>query len=756
MPSPSSASPTTAVVPSSQLIIDALVAGMKWGGALGTGVTLTYSFPWAVADSATFLGPDGGSDYSDAQEHLATSHRALNSTELVAAVMALQAWASVANLTFTQSADTGSTVGDIRFAWSSALPSDAGAWASYPDDYYPSGGDIWLNDNINSVRDGSWDVGGFNYKLLMHEIGHALGLKHPFEDTPVLPGPEDSHQYTVMSYTNAAHSLYGYITSSGNSRYYNYKYIYPDTPMVNDIAAIQYLYGANMSYMTGNDTYSFDQHTPFLRTIWDAGGTDTISIAGFFKGCTVDLRPGHYSSLAMDSTPTVDFPGATLPTYDGTDNLGIAYGCVIENAIGGDGNDLLIGNDANNILAGGYGDDTLQGGQGMDTAIFEGEPGEATITYDALTRQATVTTRYWGTDTLTDIEYASFRGKVLDLRTLGEMTDDYQAGTATAGALVVGGAAMGSVETFGDTDWFAITLRANVIYELNLGAANGGGIDPVLIMYDSNGALIGSDDNSGGGVNARIMFSPDKDGRYYAAAGGADNTIGSYRLSVGEFDTGAPTTLAGTLGNDDLRAGSGNDTLVGSAGNDLFDGRGGLDVVTYEVARSAFTAQANAGGAITVTKSGGGQDVLTNVERLLFTDGAMAFDTGASGVAGQAYRMYQAAFDRAPDAVGLGFWIAMMDKGVTQQQVSAAFVDSPEFKALYGAHPTNEELVTRLYNNVLHRAPEPAGKAFWLDVLDRKLAPVPDVLAAFSESPENREATALVIGAGFGYQPYTG
>ena len=171
----------------------------------------------------------------------------------------------------------------------------------------------------------------------------------------------------------------------------------------------------------------------------------------------------------------------------------------------------------------------------------------------------------------------------------------------------------------------------------------------------------------------------------------------------------------------------------------------------YEGARSAFTVQPDGNGGLIVDKGAAGKDVFTNVERLLFSDGAMAFDTGKTGIAGQAYRMYQAAFDRAPDAKGLGFWIAMMDNGVTQGAVSAGFVDSPEFKALYGANPTNEELVTRMYQNVLHRAPEPAGIAFWLDVLDKKLAPVSEVLAAFSESPENLQTLAAVIGTGVSY-----
>ena len=49
-------------------------------------------------------------------------------------------------------------------------------------------------------------------------------------------------------------------------------YIVSSTPMVYDIAAIQYLYGANMNHNSGDTTYSFDPDTPFIEAIWDAGG----------------------------------------------------------------------------------------------------------------------------------------------------------------------------------------------------------------------------------------------------------------------------------------------------------------------------------------------------------------------------------------------------------------------------------------------------------------------------------------------------
>ena len=88
--------------------------------------------------------------------------------------------------------------------------------------------------------------------------------------------------------------------------------------------------------------------------------------------------------------------------------------------------------------------------------------------------------------------------------------------------------------------------------------------------------------------------------------------------------------------------------------------------------------------------------------------------------------------------------------------MSAAFVRSDEFVTLYGAAPTNAEIVTRLYRNILDRDPDQGGYDFYLSVLDRKAATVGEVLADFSESYENRSAVEQVIGLGFNYLPYEG
>ncbi|MGG7603106.1 DUF4214 domain-containing protein [Massilia sp. BKSP1R2A-1] len=120
-----------------------------------------------------------------------------------------------------------------------------------------------------------------------------------------------------------------------------------------------------------------------------------------------------------------------------------------------------------------------------------------------------------------------------------------------------------------------------------------------------------------------------------------------------------------------------------------------------------------------------------NVERLQFGKSMVAFDV--DGTAGQAYRIYQAAFDRKPDAGGLGAWIHVLDHGTSLDTVAGGFLASGDFAERYGNNLTNDQFATRLYQNVLHREPEKGGDDHWTLVL-----------AAFGESNENK---AQVIGA---------
>jgi hypothetical protein len=120
----------------------------------------------------------------------------------------------------------------------------------------------------------------------------------------------------------------------------------------------------------------------------------------------------------------------------------------------------------------------------------------------------------------------------------------------------------------------------------------------------------------------------------------------------------------------------------------------------------------------------------------------MAFSM--DGNMGKDYRLYQAAFDRKPDVSGLDYWYQKMNSGMALTDVAAGFINSAEFKALYGSNPSNEQFVTLLYDNVLHRVPDAGGYAYWTDQLAGGMTKE-QVLIGFSESTENQLSLVGIV-----------
>ena len=213
------------------------------------------------------------------------------------------------------------------------------------------------------------------------------------------------------------------------------------------------------------------------------------------------------------------------------------------------------------------------------------------------------------------------------------------------------------------------------------------------------------------------------------------------------------SVLHAMAGTDTLTGGAGNDQLDGGAGNDKLDGGAGIDTAVYHGAAANYTITKTATGFTIADKTGDdGTDQVTNVQRLQFADKAVAFDIGGDG--GQAFRIYQAAFNRAPDKAGLGYWMSALDHGTSLLDVANGFVQSKEFKDLYGDNPTNADIVNKFYANVLHRAPDQAGADYWTKLLDQHVLTKADVLMSFSESPENQTALVGVMQNGIDYTPY--
>lgn len=213
--------------------------------------------------------------------------------------------------------------------------------------------------------------------------------------------------------------------------------------------------------------------------------------------------------------------------------------------------------------------------------------------------------------------------------------------------------------------------------------------------------------------------------------------------------------LYGGNDNDDLYGDDGADHLYGSNGDDHLYGGVGTDEAFFEGNHTEylFTATANGLALRDSEALRDGTDVLESIERIHFSDTSVALDT--DGAAGQAYRLYKAAFDRESDDEGLGYWMAALENGVTLNTVANAFVSSDEFGTLYGDNCTDEDFVNLLYNNVLDRDAESTGYAYWMNALDTGLTRA-DVLVCFSESTENQTNVAELIGSGITYQVWPG
>ncbi|WP_445503995.1 M10 family metallopeptidase [Microvirga sp. G4-2] len=246
--------------------------------------------------------------------------------------------------------------------------------AYYPDQTWSDirAGDVWLSNDITSAQ-----LGSFGYYTIMHELGHALGLKHGHDQditsNPVVLTPDrDSIEFSVMTYRTYVGdqdlTTFGALNT-------------PQTLMMYDIAALQHLYGANFNTNRTDTVYRWDDSTGALYvngieagrglsiflTVWDGGGIDTYDFSDFADEMTIDLTPGSWSTFSPARLANLgDNHFAQGNIYNALQFEGDARS-LIENAIGGDLDDRITGNAADNMLVGNFGNDTLIGGSGTDT-----------------------------------------------------------------------------------------------------------------------------------------------------------------------------------------------------------------------------------------------------------------------------------------------------------------------------------------------------------------------------------------------------
>jgi serralysin len=345
--------------------IDALFAGVKWGDA-----TITYS--WPASNAEYDYGEDPFTGFAAITAQMQTAVRQILDTTYGNAAQDGFSLEGFTNLTanWTTAADA-----HIRLAQSSLPPT---AWAYYPatDDW---GGDVFFGSSGGYTAP---VAGDYAYLTHIHEIGHALGLKHPHE-TPALAANWDAMEYTVMSYRS-------YLGGTTDGGYTNETYGFAQSWMMLDIAALQQMYGADFTTNSGDTVYKWLPSSGntyvnglvgiapggnrIFATIWDGGGSDTYDLTAYATALQINLDPGQYSV----------FSSAQLANLgDGNFAHGNIYNALlfsgdvrslIENAFGGAGGDTITGNMAANNLRGNGGNDLLYGGTGIDT--LEGGAGD--------------------------------------------------------------------------------------------------------------------------------------------------------------------------------------------------------------------------------------------------------------------------------------------------------------------------------------------------------------------------------------------
>lgn len=226
----------------------------------------------------------------------------------------------------------------------------------------------------------------------------------------------------------------------------------------------------------------------------------------------------------------------------------------------------------------------------------------------------------------------------------------------------------------------------------------------------------------------------------------------AYRILAAVDGGAGADVLTGTGGDDYLRGLDGADLFIESAGTDTFAGGAGRDLARYASQRADYTVKRE-GADIVVASNYNATDIdrLQSVETIAFGDVRMEFDP--NGHAAQIFRLFQAAFDRAPKATGLGFWVKAAESGVSMHRIASDFVASDEFKTLHAKDPSHAAIVDSFYRNALDRAPDLQGFQAWTGLLERKELDVAQVLQGFSESRENRDNTAELIGQGLTYLP---
>ena len=671
----------------------------RWNLAqpLGTAIGLTYSF---MTDS-------------DA----ATSKRPMSSSEKAAVRAALSLVGSFTGLTFTEVQEFNQSFGQIRLTVSQQSNTKGYTWLPETSNINGQAGDIYMDEESMLYL----QPGGEGLQALLHELGHALGLRHPTNVdvndhwAQVAADTFDSTQWSVMAKSTS---------SQGLSRI--------DFGVL-DISALRYTYGVKL-VNAGDSIYKLaDTDGQILRTIIDDGGVDIVDCSSLSTGASVNLGAGKYWDI-----------GLTNDGIKATNNMSTSLDTFLEAVIGTAYDDVLIGNAQNNQFTPGKGNDWIDGAEGVDTVYFDAKKADFFLNKTGSNIELWSANANTGLKTLANVERLVFQ----DMAMAWDLGSSQHGGESVLllSALFPGKMAfdvsnqkfIGQVIGLLDTGYSMPAIAGAYLRQDIWSALIGQTIsatartlaEDIAIVKFLLGNIYGVlPDDTTLKTNAEVMHNELVQGTWLAQL--ALNSTNQERIGLGGLATTGITYFIANTGIGLSYVGTKtNDTLVGGAGNDTIDGGAGTDTAQFQGKLSTYKVSiSGANGTVTDSVTArDGMDTLKNIEHLRFAD--FDINTGIKALAGsmntatvqRVMELYVAFFNRTPDADGLTYWLGQSKAGVSTTQIAESFYGvGVQYTSLTGfsSTMTTTDFINVVYRNVLGRADgaDAGGLQYWTEKL---------------------------------------
>jgi len=648
--------------------------------------TLNSGYRWNTRNltwSAPTTSISAGSNTPPGETHRFT---AFSASDINQVTSILNYVSSIIDLTFTY---TASSSANLKFGYENTT---LAGYANYP---YDGSVKVIVDDSgVGNLN----EPGNTYFATLIHELGHALGLKHPHDGYPTLPENLDNDYASIMSYDKF---WFGGSEFSRSFRGQSFQEI--------DVKALIETYGENLSGALGEFSFRFSTSEAFSYSssgaviniyspfyLYDSKHSVQLDFANLTYSSaklSVDLSRGlvHYAPTLGLQWCTYDYNTKETSEWEHSDanqniaNTKIFSGTYISKIIGTQFSDTFIGDTSNTSIFGGAGNDTINGGAGNDTLV--GGSGNDSLTGGLGVDLINVDS---GTDTVTD---------------LGQGGDD--------------------ILTVSEGSSAKVTIHS--AWKASAGTSNAGKNSHSNVQITTSGLAVDLSLASvtiSGSANQGYTITNIGTGTRLVGSAAADSLSGGYGDDTLIGGAGNDT-LAGGAGNDTIEGGNGNDSITGGIGNDAITGGVGTDVAIFAATSTTISTRYTS-SVFTVRGSTStiGSDTLTGVENIQLSDATIEVawfsktDALTTLQNDSLVELYIASFNRAPDAIGLNYWGGRLYDGMSLAQIAKSFFVQPETVAAYPSRIATRTFVTTVYNNVLSRVPDTDGLNYWVREID--------------------------------------